>query len=90
MADSKERIVRVREIVDGVERVFYAIQDVQIEYWRSEAPIHEHGAWTRDRRRRAEFDSRAEAWNELDEIQQRRRGMAQTCCDQMPWESEAA
>ena len=85
-----ERIVRIREIVDGVERVFYAIQDVRVEYWRSEEPIGEYGAWTRDRRYRAEFDNRADARDELEMIRRWRGGLAPSDWDEMLPESEAA
>ena len=60
-----ERVVEVVETVLGEQTVFYAIRDVFLGYWRSTQPLEEFDAWTKDRRRRAEFDTRREAEREL-------------------------
>ena len=85
-----EHVMMVREIVDEVERVFYVIRDVHMDYWRSVHPINDQFAWTRDRRQRAEFDSRSEAQHELQAIWKWRRDQALGLIDEIPWESEAA
>ena len=70
VANGDERIVKVLEIVEGKETVFYAIRDVHLDYWRSVHPMDDRVAWTRDRHQRAEFASRAEAERELEYIWQ--------------------
>ena len=74
--NADERIVRVRETVDGESRVFYAIRDVHLGYWRSRSLIHEWDAWTREICRRAQFGSRKEAKAELQSIHAWRREAA--------------
>jgi len=63
-----ERIVKVSEIVEGKETVFYAIRDAYLDYWRSTQPLDDHDAWTRDRRERAEFAIRDDAEVEMSRI----------------------
>lgn len=74
IANNDERVVTVREIVDGEETIFYAIRDVYLGYWRSDEPLDDDKAWTRDRRLRAEFEDRSDAVEELMEIWRVRRG----------------
>lgn len=88
--NSDERIVMVREVVDDEEHVFYAIRDVELDYWRSMHPIYDDRAWTRDRRQRAEFDTRADAIRELELIRRWRWYPVPNIVDEIPWESEAA
>ena len=73
VVNSDERIVKVREIVEGKETVFYAIRDVNLDYWRSVHSMDDYAAWTRDRHQRAEFDSREEAEEQLEYMCQWRR-----------------
>jgi len=73
VVNGDERIVKVREIVEGKETVFYAIRDVNLDYWRSVHPMDDYAAWTRDRHQRAEFDSQEEAEEELEYMCQWRR-----------------
>lgn len=74
--NTDERIVRIQETIDDETRIFYAIRDRSLDYWRSEAPLHSHDAWTRDLRRRAEYNSRKEAARELKSIRRWRREAA--------------
>ncbi len=76
VVNGDERIVKVVESVEGEETVFYAIRDVNLDYWRSVHPIDDRAAWTRDRHQRAEFDSRRDAQRELEYIWQWRREYA--------------
>ena len=60
--DGDEKIVEVREVVEGHETVFYAIRDMALGYWRSVHPIDDdYAAWTRDRHLRAEYATRDDA-----------------------------
>ena len=69
-----ERIVKVREIVEGTETVFYAIRDTNLDYWRSIHPIDDdYAAWTRDRHLRAEFATRDDAEFEMEYIWESRK-----------------
>ena len=68
-----ERIVKVQETFGGNTRVFYAIRDVDLDYWRSVRPIHDCDAWTRDVSQRAEFGTRSLAVQELKAIWRWRR-----------------
>lgn len=76
IAEGDERIVRIREIVEDEEAVFYAIKDDSIDYWRSRYPLESALAWTKSRRRRAEFKTRSRALGELVEIRKWRLGLA--------------
>ena len=73
VVNGDERIVKVREIVEDRETVFYVIRDVDLDYWRSVHPMDHYAAWTRDRHQRAEFDTRQQAQEELEHIWQWRR-----------------
>ena len=69
-----ERIVRVVEhLKSGRKRVFYAIRDVFLDYWRGRDNLDGCYAWTRSCRRRVEFSTRREARRELERIWQWRR-----------------
>jgi len=74
IVNNDERVVTVREIVDGEETVFYAIRDVYLGYWRTGESLHEDKAWSQDRRLRVEFENRSDAIEELMEIWRIRRG----------------
>jgi hypothetical protein len=74
IVNNDERVVTVREIVDGEESIFYAIRDVYLGYWRSDEPLDDDKAWTQDRRLRAEFENHSDAIEELMEIWRVRRG----------------
>ena len=63
-----ERIVKVCEVVEGKETVFYAIRDTYLDYWRSTQPLDDYAAWTRDRHQRAEFATRDDAEVEMSRI----------------------
>ena len=65
IVNDDERIVMVREIVEGDETVFYAIRDTYLDYWRSIHPFDDPAAWTRDRHQRAEFETRDDAEMEM-------------------------
>ena len=71
-----ERIVKVRETSGGNARVFYAIRDEHLGYWRSGSPIDGYDAWTRDVSQRAEFNTRSLAVQELKAIWRWRREAA--------------
>ena len=60
-----ERIVRIIEKWDGRTRVFYAIRDYALGYWRGTCELDEPNAWTRDLHRRAMFETRSDAREEL-------------------------
>jgi len=66
--DPHERIVRIIEKWDGRTRVFYAIRDYVLGYWRGTCELDEPNAWTRDLYKRAMFDTRREAREELTHI----------------------
>ena len=76
IVNDDERIVKVREIVEGKETVFYAIRDTDLDYWRSTHPLDDHAAWTRDRHQRAEFDTHDDAQAEMEYIWESRREAA--------------
>lgn len=71
-----ERVVRIEELVDGEadQAVFYAIRDVGLGYWRSNYPLDDYRAWTRDRQLRAEFFTRIAAERVLLNIHLERMG----------------
>lgn len=71
-----ERVVRFSETRRGRTRVFYAIHDEFMDYWRSTEPIFADRAWTRDLSLRARFPSRKAAGAELAAIWQYRREAA--------------
>ena len=76
IANPDERVVAVREVTDDVETTFYAIRDVALGYWRSAESVAHYAAWTRDRKLRAEFDTREEAEAALEDIHDWRRRTA--------------
>ena len=63
-----ERIVRITEKWDGRTRVFFAIRDYALGYWRGTGELDEYDAWTRDLYKRATFDTRRDARGELAHI----------------------
>jgi hypothetical protein len=71
-----EHIVEIKRMRNGVPRVFYAIYDAFLNYWRSVEPISAGRAWTRDLTLRAWFPSREAAGKELQSIWQYRREVA--------------
>lgn len=74
IVNSNERIVRVVEhLKNGAKRVFYAIRDVFLDYWRGRDNLDGYYAWTRSCRHRVEFRSRREAQEEMKRIWQWRR-----------------
>ena len=74
--NADERIVRIQETIDDETRIFYAIRDKCLDYWRSDSPLHDHDAWTRDVGRRAEYSSRGEARKQLKSIRKWRQEAA--------------
>ncbi len=59
VANGDERIVKVLEIVEGEETVFYAIRDVNLDYWLGDDSLNDDQTkpvvWNRE-----EFDSWAD------------------------------
>jgi len=69
-----ERIVRVvQHPKNDAKRVFYAIRDVFLDYWRGRDELGGYYAWTRSCRHRVEFSTRREARREMESIWQWRR-----------------
>ncbi len=74
IVNPNERIVRVVEhLKNGAKRVFYAIRDVVLDYWRGRDELGGYYAWTRSCERRVEFSTRREAKKEMERIWQWRR-----------------
>lgn len=74
IVNPNERIVRVVEhLKNGTKRVFYAIRDAFLDYWRGRDNLDGFYAWTRSCRRRVEFRNRREARREMERIWQWRR-----------------
>lgn len=74
IVNPNERIVRVVEhLKNGAKRVFFAIRDVYLDYWRGSDRLDGYYAWTRSRRHRAEFPNRRGAQEERKRIWQWRR-----------------
>ena len=78
-AKPHEVIVKIAESVGKTGRVFWAIRDSEMGYWRSRSPISAWDAWTRDTDRRAEFASLFDARAELRHIQFWREREADRC-----------
>lgn len=74
IVNPNERIVRVVEhLKNGTKRVFYAIRDAFLDYWRGRDNLDGYYAWTRSCRHRVEFSTRREARREMERIWQWRR-----------------
>jgi len=74
IVNPNERIVSVVEhLKNGAKRVFYAIRDVFLDYWRGRDNLDGYYAWTRSCRHRVEFSTRREARREMERIWQWRR-----------------
>jgi len=74
IVNPNERIVRVVEhLKNGAKRVFYAIRDVFLDYWRGRDDLDGYYAWTRSCEHRVEFSNRREAREEMKRIWQWRR-----------------
>ncbi|RKY22949.1 MAG: hypothetical protein DRP83_10030 [Planctomycetota bacterium] len=65
-----EKIVRVSTTIDKKTETFYMIWDRNLNYWRSNSPLGEYDAWTRDIARRATFETLKRAKRELSYIAQ--------------------
>jgi len=64
-----ERVVAIEvSTPTGPPRRLYAIRDTHLDYWRGASPLNAYDAWTRDTKRRAVFQTRAEAERELASI----------------------
>ncbi len=74
IVNPNERIVRVVEhLKNGAKRVFYAICDEFLDYWRGRDDLDGYYAWTRSCERRVEFSNRSEARQEMKRMWQWRR-----------------
>jgi len=63
-----ERVVRIVETCDGsVARTFYCILDPDLDHWMSDETF-DGMIWTKDPKRRREFDSRWDAESELEQF----------------------
>jgi hypothetical protein len=87
-----EHVAKVIEICERkVVRVFYCIYDPEFDQWMSEEPF-DGLIWTRDARRRREFDTREEAeaeWCEFLDWRESREDDGDLTSE-IPWEDDAA
>lgn len=87
-----ERVVELVETCDGaVVRTFYCIHDPNFDHWMSDEPF-DGLIWTKDPRCRQEFDSRAEAQEELEDFLEWREEQEEEAenVENMPSDREAA
>lgn len=88
----KERVVELVETCDGaVVRTFYCIHDPNFDHWMSDESF-DGLIWTKDPRCRQEFDSRAEAQEELEDFLEWREEQETQAenVDNIPSDREAA
>lgn len=60
-----EKVIEIRQTIDGEETVFYSIRDQNTGYWKVGKELNLDFTWTRDHRLRAEFDNYFDALDAL-------------------------